>query len=256
MRWHLLLSPPHGGAENMALDEALMARARATGEAVLRVYGWATPTLSFGRHQTARGRYDRGRIEALGLAVVRRPTGGRSILHHREVTYSVTAPVAGLGSLRESYVRINRLLLHGLATLGVRVLVSAGDGRSPRPTEAPCFEVPVAGELMIDGRKLAGSAQWREDGALLQHGSILVEDDQRALAGLLVSSAPAPLAPATLREALGRPPAVNEVAEALFASARLLEDPDADTLSIDAMLAAAMRRALVHYRNDDWTWRR
>lgn len=240
----------------MALDAALMARARETGEAMLRVYAWATPTVSFGRHQAARGCYDKERIRARGLDVVRRPTGGRAILHHREVTYSVTAPVAGLGGFRESYARINRLLLHGLARIGVRVAVSAGGGRSPRPTEAPCFEVPVAGELMIDGRKLAGSAQWREDGALLQHGSILVEDDQRSLAELLVTPPNAPPSPATLRDALGRAPATSEVADALFEAARSLEDPAADVLMIDAEVSGAMQRALVLFVNDDWTWRR
>ncbi len=240
----------------MALDEALMSRARETGECVLRVYTWATPTLSFGRNQTTRGRYDRERIRALGLGVVRRPTGGRSILHHREVTYSVTAPVVGLGSLNESYERINRLLLHGLSRLGVRASVASGSGRAPRPTEAPCFEVPVAGELSVEGRKLAGSAQWRDDRALLQHGSILVEDDQRAVAGLLLHPTATLAAPATLREALGRLPAANEVAEALFASARTLEDSEATPLEVDARLSDAMQRSLARFVDETWTWRR
>src|SRR3954466_12069034 len=96
-RWRLLVTPPASGPENMALDEALMARAIETGEWVLRVYSWATPTLSLGRNQTARGRYDLGRIRERGLGVVRRPTGGRAILHDREITYSVTAPVDAAG---------------------------------------------------------------------------------------------------------------------------------------------------------------
>src|SRR5215207_8059381 len=111
MHWMLLLTPPLSGAENMALDEALMRRATETGEATFRVYTWAEPTLSFGRNQTALGTYSAGRARRRGVSVVRRPTGGRSLLHHREITYSVTAPLGSSGSLRESYARINRLLV-------------------------------------------------------------------------------------------------------------------------------------------------
>src|SRR3954468_9964962 len=106
-RWRLLMVPPRVGAENMARDSALQARAAHTGETVFSVYSWSRPTLSFGRNQPARGQYDLKKIRAAGIDVVRRPTGGRAILHHREVTYSVTAPVDGEGSLRETYTRIN-----------------------------------------------------------------------------------------------------------------------------------------------------
>src|ERR1700704_6821622 len=86
--WRLVVTPPDGGAQNMALDEALMDRARTTGEWVLRVYAWSTATISLGRNQTAHGRYDLEQIRRRGLAVVRRPTGGRAILHDHEITYS------------------------------------------------------------------------------------------------------------------------------------------------------------------------
>ena len=184
MHWSLLLTPPLSGAENMALDEALLQRAGTSGNAVFRVYTWAEPTLSFGRNQTARGMYDPKRAREQGIAVVRRPTGGRSLLHHREVTYSVTAPVDKAGSFRESYARINRLLVDGLARLGVAVELASPRERSLPPSAAPCFERPAAGELVVDDRKLVGSAQWRDQGAMLQHGSILVEDDQGMIAEL------------------------------------------------------------------------
>ena len=101
--WRLFIDSPASGAENMARDHALMERAVLAGEWTLRVYAWRTPTISLGRNQTARGRYDLERIHARGIAVVRRPTGGRAILHDREITYSVTAPVADAGDLRRSY---------------------------------------------------------------------------------------------------------------------------------------------------------
>src|SRR5256885_16182819 len=119
-RWRFPLAPPRTGAENMARDSALQARAARTGETVFSIYSWSRPTLSFGRNQPASGLYDLRKIRAAGIDVIRRPTGGRAILHHREVTYSVTAPVDG-GSLRQSYVRINRILQMGLTRLGVLV---------------------------------------------------------------------------------------------------------------------------------------
>ncbi len=77
MHWRVLLTPPLPGADNMALDEALLERARATGEAVARVYTWTRPTLSLGRNQTAAGCYDLALAARMGVDVVRRPTGGR-----------------------------------------------------------------------------------------------------------------------------------------------------------------------------------
>src|SRR3954469_10190523 len=109
-RWRLLVAPPRSGAENMARDTALQARAARTGETVFTIYSWSAPTLSFGRNQPARGRYDLRMLRASGVEVVRRPTGGRAILHHREVTYSVTAPIDGSLPLRGTYTRINRIL--------------------------------------------------------------------------------------------------------------------------------------------------
>jgi lipoate-protein ligase A len=255
-RWRLLSTPAAPGAENMALDEALMERARKTGEWTLRVYAWSTPTLSLGRNQAAHGRYDLELIRTRGLGVVRRPTGGRAILHDREVTYSVTAPTGSAGELGESYRRINRLLLAALNRLGVAATVAAPVARAASPGMSPCFAEPAAGELVVGGRKLAGSAQWRIDGALLQHGSILVADDQSMLADLAVGGQ-APIArPATLSEALGWRPSTEDVAAALHEAVREMEDPDACPLEIDADLRARITALVVRYSDDAWTWRR
>lgn len=255
MHWSMLITPPRSGAYNMALDEALLERAAATETAVFRVYSWATPTLSFGRNQSALGAYDPGRARKLGVDVVRRPTGGRSLLHHREITYSVTAPAAGFGTLRESYERINRLLVGGLERLGVSVEVAVPRERSLPPTAAPCFERPATGELVVGGKKLVGSAQWRDHGALLQHGSILIEDDQ-PLVSVLGTDVGSPQPAATLATALGRTPSVDEVAETLFDAVRALECPAAKPLELDAPLETSTRRLVDRYVDDRWTWRR
>ncbi len=239
----------------MALDEALLERANESRGAVFRVYTWSEPTLSFGRNQAALGTYYPERARARGIAVVRRPTGGRSLLHHREITYSVTAPADLAGSFRESYGRINRLLVGGLWRLGVSAEIAAPSERSLPPSAAPCFERPAAGELVVDGRKLVGSAQWRDGRAMLQHGSILVEDDQSLVSSLADAVSLAPPA-ATLMASLGRAPTVTEVAGALFGAVRELECPDADELRMDSALEATRARLVARYLDDCWTWRR
>jgi lipoate-protein ligase A len=253
--WRLLRSPPQGGPENMALDEALMDRARRSGETVLRVYGWSAPTLSLGRHQRARGIYRDEVLAGRGVQVVRRPTGGRALLHHREVTYSVTAPCSSTEPLLAAYEQINALLMKALSSLGVPVRLAQPATRAAGPTAAPCFAEPARGELTLDGRKLVGSAQWRDRGALLQHGSILLDDDQSAIPELMREPI-APTTPATLRDALGRAPVMAEVADALFDAVRDSVDRDALPLELDDDLLRDARDIEVRYRDDAWTWRR
>lgn len=256
--WRLLLTEPRTGAENMARDTALLARAARTGETVFSVYTWQRPTLSFGRNQTARGRYDMEKLRASGTDVVRRPTGGRAILHDREVTYSVTAPLEGAPSLREAYTRINRILLEGLSRLGVSAELAGSGARAPAPTDRPCFETPTEGELVARGRKLVGSAQWRDEQGLLQHGSILVDDDQSYLSSFAASgfadNGVIPV-PATLTSLLGRTPAAADVAGAMFEAVRLLEDPEAEDLSENDIRSEALA-FVPNYLDEDWTWRR
>ncbi len=243
----------------MARDMALQARAAETSETVFSVYSWTRPTLSFGRHQPAIGLYDLERIRSAALDVVRRPTGGRAILHNREVTYSVTAPIDDAETLREAYSRINRILLDGLARLGVVAGIAAPAERAPTPSIRPCFETPGEGELVADGGKLVGSAQWREGGALLQHGSILVEDDQSSLnsfaADVMDESFSPTGQPATLAALLGRAPDSREVASAMFDAVRSLEDPNAIELGEDEIRADALSH-LPRFLDEKWTWRR
>lgn len=240
----------------MAWDQALMSRARRTGEAVLRVYAWNAPTLSLGRNQTARGAYDLDRAGELGVRFVRRPTGGRALLHHREVTYSVTAPDAFDTSLRGAYARINALLLRALAALGVNARLAAVRSRTPSPGLAPCFDEPAAGEIVVNGRKLVGSAQWRCDGALLQHGSILLHDDQALIGRLLRARRDKPTpAAATLAAALGRAPDFATVADALVNALRTME-PGAGALANDPDLRRDVEVLTREFSSEEWTWRR
>lgn len=243
----------------MARDAALLDRAARTGESVFSVYSWRRPTLSFGRNQRAVGKYDRSKLAANGVDVVRRPTGGRAILHHREITYSVTAPAAPTESLRDSYARVNAVLLDGLRRLGVTASLAACGGAAPRPTAMPCFEQPSDGEIIAGGRKLVGSAQWRDAAAFLQHGSILIDDDQSSLAEFAAPDAEdasmRPPAPATLRELLGRAPEPAEVAGAMFDAIRELESAAGEELLEEEVRRETLSR-VPDFTDDNWTWRR
>jgi lipoate-protein ligase A len=256
IRWRLLRHGAAVGALNMAWDEALMARARDTGEGVLRFYLWASPTLSLGRHQPARDRYDRKRAAAAGVSVVRRPTGGRAVLHHHELTYSVTYPERALGSPRESYRWINRLLLAGLSRVGVGAVEAAARKSARQPDTTPCFAEPAPGELMVDGRKLVGSAQFREDGAILQHGSILIDDDQAMATMLLREPSPPESRPIALRELMGRSPDPEELADGIIDAWAGLTGTPVESLAPDAALQHRVELLSDRYENESWTWRR
>ena len=240
----------------MALDHALMARARRGGEAVLRVYEWSSPVLSLGRSQQARGVYADDELARRDIAVVRRPTGGRALLHHREVTYSLTAPASAGEPLGVMYRRMNALLLEALSALGVAGVLAWPGSRGQPPTAMPCFAEPSGGEIVVNGRKLVGSAQWRDGGALLQHGSILVENDQVMLPSLMREPAAMPPQPATLHELLGRVPEAKEVSSVLFDAVRRTEDPGATPLGHDEFASLDTSAFLDIYRDPAWTWRR
>lgn len=250
-RWRWLVSAPADGATNMAVDHALLERAATADEAVLRIYSWARPTLSLGMHERARVRPEA--LVFAGVDIVRRPTGGRALLHHREVTYSVTAPARG-SSLGESYRAINLILLDALRRLGVSATAAERAGRPLRPDAAACFAEPSAGELVVDGRKLVGSAQRRDEHALLQHGSILLENDQAMVAQLRGQTDELPPA-ATLRETLGRTVSVGEVVGALRQALEATTGSRVAELD-ETELRDSTTVHLSHYRDARWTYRR
>jgi lipoyl(octanoyl) transferase len=157
----------------MAVDEAL-ARELAPGEGVLRIYRWARPSLSLGRNQRALGRYDPEAFDPLGVELVRRPTGGREVLHDRELTYALVVPLAGPGTFRATYRTVNEALVAALRSLGVEARLAQPTARTPPPDRGACFAEAAADEIEADGRKLVGSAQVRIGGSLLQHGSVLL----------------------------------------------------------------------------------
>ena len=163
LTWRILVDPPSSGPQNMAVDHALAA-CSSPGEAVLRIYRWGCPTVSFGRNEPALDRYDPARGHSAGIEFVRRPTGGRAVLHDRELTYAAVLPCPTPGGLRATYGLINRGLVEALCSLGVPAAMAAGRGLHTGPDAGPCFDEPAPGEVTVAGRKLVGSAQARSRG--------------------------------------------------------------------------------------------
>ena len=231
--WRVVRSDVAPAAENMAVDEAIMlAVARGEAPATLRVYEWRPPAVSVGRFQEFEGHVDLQACRERGYDVVRRPTGGRAILHDDEVTYSVCVLQDALAhgqSVRRSYRELSRGIERGLARLGLAAELAERRGaqdlpRSGLPTA--CFAHASRGDMVAAGRKIVGSAQTRRRGAILQHGSVPLRLDLPALAAVLRDSAPES-EHTSLRdgaggvaEALGVSPTRAQLAEALIAGFR------------------------------------
>lgn len=218
--WRLIRSAPADGPTQMATDEAIW-RAVAEGRALptLRLYAWDPPCLSLGRHQRA-DEADRAALAAAGYGLVRRPTGGRAILHIDELTYSVALPLnhpLARGGVLESCRNLSQGLLAALEILGVAE--ARVHQQKPPPSAGPvCFETPGEFEIVVGERKLIGSAQARGYGALLQHGAIPLTGDIARICAFLAAPADPVRVRAratTLSEALGREVSWEEAAEAV-----------------------------------------
>ena len=177
MSVHLRLHPfaSSDGATNMARDEVMLEWAAARGMASLRFYTWTEPTLSLGYFQPSAAR---GTVGA--LAWVRRSTGGAGIVHQHELTYSFALPARPEWKSKEGWIcRFHHLLCDVLANRGIASnLVVCGEEK--KLGEVLCFLDQTPGDLLIRGSKVAGSAQRKMRGALLQHGSILLRSSEHA----------------------------------------------------------------------------
>ena len=248
--WFLWIDAARPGWMNMAIDQTLLERASA-GERWLRLYGWKPFCLSFGRHEPAVQRYDAAKIADLGLDVVRRPTGGRAVWHGRELTYTVACP-GGLSSLRESYIEIHQMLRDALRSLGVPAEL-APRTRAAGVGAGACFAHPAGGEIMVSGRKVVGSAQLRQNDALLQHGSILLGDDQTMVGTVTRGSAPVDLG-SSLQALLPTNLESADLIDAVSrAAARRWNGTWMNVDSAEEIVAASSRHA-PRFRSPAWTW--
>lgn len=190
--WRLIDTGSHSAAINMAMDEAI-ARMHREGRVppTLRFYTWEKPTLSIGYFQRAKEEIDLERVREANLDFVRRPTGGRAVLHDRELTYSIVVLEATPyipPTVTESYRFFSEGLLRGFRRLGIDAqMVRHGPEEGARDAlkTAACFDSPSWYELVLGDRKIAGSAQVRSNGVILQHGSILIDLDAELLFSVL-----------------------------------------------------------------------
>jgi len=237
----------------MALDHALALACVDSGEGVLRFYRWSSPTISFGRNEPTRGLYDTSVLAAQSIDFVRRPTGGRAVLHDGELTYAVARPLDDLRGMRHLYHRVNEGLVRGLRSLGADVVMHSTRERAPSPADGPCFRAPVADEVTWAGRKLVGSAQVRLGRAVLQHGSVIVKGDQGMVSVLKGEEPDEP--PATLGEVLGRIPSWDELSGALLEGVIDVMGGDWRQGGVSDLEMSAASRWESRYRSDEWTWR-
>jgi len=170
------------GDFNMALDVELGNLSYELREPILRLYTWEKPTLSFGKHQKLRD-INWSFVRDLSIPCVRRPTGGRSVFHHKEITYSVSIPGEHeLYNLKvlELYNVISDAIMDSLKNLGIEVKKDKGK----RDNTPFCFKSPSMYEITLNGKKLVGSAQLRTKKFVLQHGSIILDYDEKIIAGI------------------------------------------------------------------------
>lgn len=175
---------------NMAMDEALL-NWHSNGEIppVVRFYGWNPPTLSIGYFQKAEKEINLEEVKKQGVGFVRRATGGRAVLHEHELTYSVIVSEEHPDmpkNVTEAYRVISEGILRGFKNLGLDAYFAVPKTDTEKaalrePRSSVCFDAPSWYELVVEGRKVAGSAQTRQKGVILQHGSILLDLDDDKL---------------------------------------------------------------------------
>jgi lipoate-protein ligase A len=206
--WFLLIDPiPLKGSLNMAVDEHLFHSLPDEPCTFLRFYQWARPTASLGSSQKAENVLDLEFCRAKGIDIVRRMTGGKMVLHHQEITYSIASSDLELftTTLGGSYKRISQALMKGLEKMGLRPSPADKAPSFYARGNLPCFSHPAQDEIEVAGKKIIGSAQKRTGKKFLQHGSIPLRHDSALLKSVsLLGTSPDEIRMTSLSLALGR----------------------------------------------------
>lgn len=187
--WRLIEDGALDGHLNMATDRAILT-ACGEGKAppTLRLYGWTKPTLTVGYAQNSDRDVDLTRCRALGIPVVQRPTGGRALLHEKELTYSLVAPIPHLrfpANLRDCFCVVSKALLLSLNELKIHDAKMTKPGRASSSERSPsCFSTLNHHEITVGNKKLIGSAQRRANRSFLQQGSVWIDCDRELMNSL------------------------------------------------------------------------
>jgi len=246
----LIIDYPRDGSSNMAIDEAILtAVGRAQAPSTLRFYRWAAPTISLGHFQ----KY--AQITELpqpfnSLPIVRRITGGGAILHHAELTYSLLLPAdhhlvkdRAPGTL---YQAVHQALIAVLSSHNLSAQLRRGPAPSSRQ-RGPffCFQRANPSDVMVNGKKIAGSAQRRTLKGLLQHGSLMLDNplSQPGLVTIADFHLPDPPAPDSLAKAWAQQ----------LANTLQLQFVAAGLNDVEMALLEPLK---LKYASDQWTKRR
>ncbi|OAJ74100.1 octanoyltransferase [Brevibacillus sp. SKDU10] len=274
-KWRYVVTPPMSPEMNMAIDEAILTlHSQGKVPPTVRFYTWNPATLSIGYFQKMEKEINIDEVKRLGLGLVRRPTGGRAVLHDAELTYSVIVSEDHPQmpkSVTEAYKVISMGLLHGFQKLGLKAeMVSLATEEEKAKYDSPgssaCFDSPSWYELVVEGKKVAGSAQTRQKGVILQHGSILLDMDVDLLFSLLTFPSERvkermmnsfKQKAVTINEVSSKPISLEEAIEAFyqgFAEGLGIELVPMDLTAEEQQLAKEL--AENRYSTDEWNFRR
>jgi lipoate-protein ligase A len=265
MGWGVAITGAGDGAQNMAFDEWLLGRLLdGSGRPMLRLYTFSEPTITIGYAQAYEQDIDVARCREAGVRVVRRPTGGRAVFHGGDLTYSVIArqndPWLG-GSIHETYRAIAGALGQGLAHLGIGSELAKATRRI-HPSSRFCFATSARYELLVEGKKIVGSAQLRRSGVLLQQGSLPLSGD--GTEGIRFMRAPAGGEPppeleghvTTVAEILGRRVGFGPAADAVRRGFEAASGHRLEPVQIDPSEDPEFVLLVEKYSSPDWNERR
>ena len=179
--WNFIIDKkPLSGSLNMAIDEFLFQSLGEEPKTYLRFYRWERPTVSLGYSQNISEVVDVKSCQNQGIDIVRRMTGGKLVLHHKEVTYSLCSSDSETftSTLLDSYKLISQALMRGLEKMGLKPCLADAPPDSYVRGNLPCFSYPARNEIEMNGKKIVGSAQKRAGSKFIQHGSIPLKEDE------------------------------------------------------------------------------
>ena len=272
--WNFINTGNQDPYYNMAMDEALLNFvSRGEIDPVIRCYTWNPATLSIGYFQRLQKEIDIEKVNEKGFGLVRRQTGGRGVLHDKELTYSVIVPESHPNmpsTITEAYRVISQGLLEGFKNLGFETYFAVPRSKEEReklkqPRSSVCFDAPSWYELVVEGRKIAGSAQTRQKGVILQHGSILQDIDIDELFDMFIfknDRLKAKMKEAFVEKAV----AINDISDThitLSEMEKAFEEGFKTGLNIEfkplelsEQQLAEVKELEEKYRSDDWMFRK
>lgn len=272
--WNFINTENQDPYYNMAMDEALLNFvSRGEIDPVIRFYTWNPATLSIGYFQRLQKEIDIEKVNEKGFGLVRRQTGGRGVLHDKELTYSVIVPESHPNmpsTITEAYRVISQGLLEGFKNLGFETYFAVPRSKEEReklkqPRSSVCFDAPSWYELVVEGRKIAGSAQTRQKGVILQHGSILQDIDIDELFDMFIfknDRLKAKMKEAFVEKAV----AINDISDThitLSEMEKAFEEGFKTGLNIEfkplelsEQQLAEVKELEEKYRSDDWMFRK